>query len=71
MLGFFFLILFYFILFYVYYFFLCVFRVSFVRRFKVGIIVIPYYILHFDLLAQLTRADGEASFLTFVRWLFI
>ena len=56
---------------FIYLFLLCVFRVSFVRRFKVGIIVIPYYILHFDLLAQLTRADGEASFLTFVRWLFI
>ena len=61
-----------FFLFFIFIFFLlCVFRVSFVRRFKVGIIVIPYYILHFDLLAQLTRADGEASFLTFVRWLFI
>ena len=57
--------------FFLFLFLLCVFRVSFVRRFKVGIIVIPYYILHFDLLAQLTRADREASFLTFVRWLFI
>ena len=47
------------------------FHVSFVRRFEPFSSPIISFLLIRCYNSQLTRVDGEASFLTFVRWLFV